>query len=402
MTGPASPTSWVPKDVYHRVVELRRALHRHPELSWQEQATSDLVVTTLSSLGLSPRTGIAGTGVLADLPGISKGPLVALRADMDALPIQEATGLPFQSEHAGVMHACGHDLHMATLLGAAMLLTREKALPTPVRFIFQPAEETGAGARELIEHGALEHVGMIFGAHVDLRHDPGQIVVHEGTVNASTDEFTITLSGPGGHAARPHESVDPIVAAGFLLTELQSLVSRRLPPSEPAVVTVGRIEGGTAPNILASRLRLDGTLRAHTQETRQRLIHDVQDTAAAVGSAHGVAVETTIQGGTPPVVNGGQGITVCREAARRTVGPDGIRVLDVPNMGGEDFGYYLERVPGAFVRFGARPADRDVGPAHSSRFDADELVLAMGARFFAEAAMLAGLELSTARKASGR
>jgi hippurate hydrolase len=380
------------------MVELRRALHRHPELSWQEKATSDLVATTLASLGLTPRTGIAGTGVLADLPGPSAVPLVALRADMDALPIQEATGLSFQSECAGVMHACGHDLHVATLLGATMLLTREQALPAPVRLIFQPAEEVGTGALAVIEHGALERVGMVFGAHVDLRHDPGQIVIHEGTVNASTDEFSVTLSGPGGHAARPHESVDPIVAAGFLLTELQSLVSRRVPPSEPAVVTVGRIEGGTAPNILASRLRLDGTLRAHTAETRRRLIQGVEDVAAAVGAAHGVAVETTIEGGTPPVVNGGQGVAVCHEAARRTVGPDGIRKLDAPNMGGEDFGYYLEHVPGAFVRFGARPTGRDVGPAHSPRFDADELVLAMGARFFAEAAMLAGLGLRAARQ----
>ncbi len=264
MTTSGPPAHWVSSDLLGRLVTLRRALHRRPELSWEERETAARIASELSSLGVPFRSVAAGTGVIAELPGPRGVPAVALRADLDALPIAEATGLSFQSERPGIMHACGHDLHAAMLIGAAALLTDEHSLPAPVRLLFQPAEEIAAGARAMIDLGAVEGVGMIFGGHVDVRYPVGHIAIHEGTVNASTDEFTIELSGPGGHAARPEESVDPIVAAAALVLELQALVEHLARPGHPAIVSVGQIHGGTASNILASSVRLDGTLRAHS------------------------------------------------------------------------------------------------------------------------------------------
>jgi len=376
----------VPAEVFRRMVALRRDLHQHPELSWQEERTAERICTALSELGIPYRSGVAGTGVVADIARTAPGHVVALRADMDALPIHESTGLPFASRHDGVMHACGHDAHVAMLIGAASLLVAERNLQTSVRLVFQPAEELGTGAPAMIREGALDGVDMIFGGHVDARYETGQIVVQEGSVNASTDEFTIELTGPGGHAARPHESTDPILAASALVTDLQSIVARRVAPDQAAVVTVGKIVGGTAANVLASHVRLDGTMRAQTPEVRALLSASIREIAGAVGVAYRTDVTTAIHDGTPSVINGGPLVTVSRRAAARSVGDANVRPLESANMGGEDFGFYLERVSGCFVRFGARCAHAPSGPAHSSRFDIDERVLAVGARYYFEVA----------------
>ncbi|UCF41269.1 MAG: amidohydrolase [Gemmatimonadota bacterium] len=378
--------------LFDRMVEIRRDLHRYPELAFEERRTAERVGAALDALGI-PHRPVAGTGVVADLPGPAGVSVVALRADLDALPVTEETGLPFASVHDGVMHACGHDGHTAMLLGAAAYLQREETLPAPVRLIFQPAEETGTGAPALIEAGILDGVGLIFGGHLDRLYAAGQMVVTTGPVNASTDEFVIELSGPGGHAARPHESVDPIVAGSHLIAALQTLVSRTVDPTRAAVVSVGQFHAGTAPNVLARRARLDGTMRAQHPDVRRQLIEALHRTAEATAAAHGVSVTVRVVTGTPPVVNAPQPTALAHEAAVRAVGPEQLASLATQNMGGEDFGFYVERTAGCYVRIGARPAGESF-PAHSSKFQFDERALAVGAAYFYHVALVAGRALA--------
>jgi amidohydrolase len=379
-------------DLLGWLVELRRDLHRHPELGWDLARTAERIEDALGALGIRARR-IAGTAVVADLPGESAGRSIALRADMDALPITESTGLPFASETAGVMHACGHDGHVSALVGAAALL-RTVRLRAPVRLIFQPAEETAEGARTLIAHGVLDGVNQIFGLHLDVGLPVGVVAAPDGPVNASTDEFRIVLTGTGGHAARPQAGTDPVVAAGFLLTALQTIVARRVPASEPAVVTVGRIDGGTASNVLAETVRLDGTLRTTAPAVRDLVRAAVEEIAAGAAATHGVAVTVTFHGGTPPVVNEPAPTGWARRAAAAVVGPDNVRAEPLHNMGGEDFGFYLQRVRGSFVRIGAQTADGRDRPAHSSWFDFDERAIGIAASYLARIAAEAGEALA--------
>lgn len=252
--------------------------------------------------------------------------------------------------------------------------------------IFQPAEEEGTGAPALIEAGVLDGVGFIVGGHLDRLYPAGQMVVTEGPVNASTDEFVIELRGPGGHGARPQESADPIVAGAALVTSLQAIVGREVDPAAAAVVSVGRFEAGTAPNIIAPRARLEGTLRAQEPTIRVQLTRAVQRHAEALARAHCVTVDVVLRAGTPPVVNAAPAVAVARRAATRVVGTAGLVPLAAQNMGGEDFGFYLEQVPGCYVRFGAKPNGESY-PAHSSRFVWDEAALLVGAKFYAEVAL---------------
>lgn len=371
-----------------RLATIRRNLHRRPEAGWAVEETARLIERELAADGITSRR-VAGTAVVADLTGASDGPVIALRADVDALPIDEATGSPFASTVPGLMHACGHDGHVSALLGAAALLRRDPPL-LPVRLLFQPAEETAEGAKALIAAGQLDGVGLVFGLHLDTAFGVGEIAVPEGPVNASTDEFTIVITGPGGHAARPHESADPVVALGFLLAQLQSVVARRVPPHEPAVLTVGRVEAGVAANVLAERARLDGTLRAASPDVRRVLIDAVRAIASSVGPAHGVDVTVEVRHGTPAVVNLPGPTAIARRAAAEAVGAAGVRTAALHNMGGEDFGFYLEHVGGAFVRVGARLEDGVVRRAHSSRFDFDERALGIAATYLARVAHAAG------------
>ena len=386
-------TTPVDNELFQRIVALRRDLHRHPELAWNETRTAAKVCETLDALGIRYRSGVAGTGVVADLEGAAGAPLVALRADMDALPITEETALEYASDTDGAMHACGHDGHTAMLLGAAELLQRERELPCPVRLIFQPAEETGTGAPAMIEEGALDDVQLVFGGHLDAAYDCGEIVVHQGAVNASTDEFVIELAGPGGHAARPHETVDPIVAGSLIVSALHAIVARSGEPSQAAVVSVGQFDAGTASNIIASRARLRGTLRALEPAVRAQLLDAMRQIAESTAGAQGVSATVEIVAATPAVLNAPQATSLARDAATLVVGPGGVKPLRRPNLGGEDFGFFLERAPGCYVRFGARPEGEGF-PAHSSRFRFDEQALALGAAYFYHVAVRAGRTLA--------
>jgi hippurate hydrolase len=389
-------TGILDSETRERLVALRRDLHRHPELSWQEVRTANKVCEALDRLGIRYRAGIAETGVIAEIPGRRGPPYVALRADMDALPIQEETGLEFASANDGVMHACGHDGHTTMVLGAAELLARDGDLPVTVRLIFQPAEETGAGAKAMMEAGALDDVAMIFGGHVDRHYPTGAIVTHPGAVNASTDSFVMRIRGHGGHAARPHEAVDAVVVGSLLVMAIQTIVSREVNPAHPSVVTVGRFDAGTAHNVIAGRAVLEGTIRAQDPSVREHLIRSLRRIAESVGRLHVAEITVEVNEGTPALVNPTDMAELARLAASGVVGPENAVPLHTPNMGGEDFAYYMEKVPGCYVRLGAQAAGREGFPAHSSKFDFDENVLPIGSEYFYRVAKLAGERLTGA------
>jgi metal-dependent amidase/aminoacylase/carboxypeptidase family protein len=360
----------VQPSLFERMVALRRDLHRHPELAWEERRTTDLIGTELDRLGLTARA-LLHTGLVADLAGPPGVPIVALRADLDALPIQEETGLPYASEVDGVMHACGHDAHVAMLL-------------------------VGSGARAMVEAGALEGVGAIFGGHVDRHYPTGTVVAVEGTVNASTDSFRISISGQQGHAARPHETVDAIVVGSLIVMAVQTIVSREIDPSHPSVVSIGRFEAGSAANVIAGTAVLEGTIRAQEPEVQEHLKRSILRVCESMGQLHQARIQLHMEDGTPPLVNRGPMVDVARSAAEAVLGPEHLRIhARGANMGGEDFSWYLQQVPGCYVRLGARLTEAADFPSHSSRFQLDEDVLAAGAAWFAEVARQAGTQLAT-------
>ena len=371
----------VDPELRERVVAFRRDLHAHPELSWQERRTAERIEAHLRALGLSPRR-LCETAVVADLPDdrgrLDGRPMVALRADMDALPVQESTGLPFSSTVPGVMHACGHDGHTSMLIGATELLLRRPP-PRPVRLIWQPAEERGTGAAALIRAGVLDGVGLIFGGHVDRHHAPGELVVTEGSVNASTDLFTLHIVGRAGHGARPHESLDAVVVGSLLVTALQTIVSREVDPAHPSVLTIGSFHAGSAPNVIAGQATLQGTIRAQERGVRDHLVEGLERISRAIGQLHGAEVRLELEAGTPPLVNLPEATAIARQAAVRAVGAHRVTTLRTVNMGGEDFAFYLQEVPGCYIRFGARVLGRESYPAHSGDFDFHEDALESGA-----------------------
>ncbi len=381
-------------DIFNNMVTIRRDLHRHPELSWQEARTAAKVCEVLDGLGIEYRTGVAGTGVVAEIAGRQEAPFVALRADLDALPIQEETELPFSSQVDGVMHACGHDGHTSMLLGAAMRLSGQESPPLPVRLIFQPAEESGKGALKMIQEGVLKDVAVIFGGHLDRHYPAGTVVVSEGAVNASSDRFSIRISGQGGHAARPHESVDAVVVGSLLVMALQTIVSREVNPAHPSVVTVGRFDAGTAANVIAGRAILEGSIRAQDPEVRSALHQSIRRIGDSVALLHDATIEVEIVSGTAPLVNAPDTTALARKAATLAVGSDKVLRLATANMGAEDFSYYLEHVPGCYVRYGGQRPGLEGFPAHSSRFDFDEAALGVGAAYLATVAREAGDWLS--------
>lgn len=386
---PVSVPRWVEPALFQRMVNLRRALHQHPELSFDEHHTMLRISRELDELGVPHRVGVAGTGIVADLPGLAPGPRVALRADTDALPVQEHTGLPFASQIPGVMHACGHDGHASSLVGAAALLVADPP-PHPVRLLWQPGEEQGNGALRMIEAGVLQDVDVIFGGHLDRGYAPGTVVVTEGPVNASTDTFVLEVLGRQGHGARPHETIDAIVVASLVVTALQTVVSRHVDPAQAAVVTVGRFDAGTAPNVIAGRATLEGTIRAQHPDVRRRLKEAVEQVARAVGTLHGAAVSFSMSDGTPPLINLPGPTAVAREAAQQVAQVDRMRSA---NMGGEDFSWYLTQIPGCYVRFGGRTPGENA-PAHSGRFDFHESALAVAAAWYDRVARIAATRLA--------
>jgi len=384
----------IPRGLQDQLIALRRELHRRPELAFKEERTGSALLRELSALSPRRIDRVAGTGVVARIAGRrASAPVVAIRGDIDALPIQEATGLPFASENAGVMHACGHDVHATWTVGAAALLTAEPA-EGDVIIVLQPAEETGEGALAVLESGALDGVRAIFGGHVDRRFTVGQVVAQPGALAASADNFDIELVGRGAHGARPHEAADPIVGMAALITSLQTIVSRSVNPALPAVVTVGMVSAGRAPNVIPDRATVRGTLRATDDDTRALLQKEVRNIAEHVALAHKLEARVTIGLGVPPVINSEEAATWARDAAIATLGPDAVVPLGAVNMAAEDFAWYLQKIPGCFLRFGARRPGEPVIPAHSPGFDVVEAAILVGARVLAESARRASAALS--------
>ena len=377
------------------LIDLRRALHRHPELSWKEERTAERLEAALRRNGITEIHRVAGTGIVARVPGSDRdAPVTAIRGDIDALPIQEATGLPYASEVPGVMHACGHDVHATWAIGAAMLLAKHPARGD-VLIVLQPAEEVGSGATAVLASGALEDVAAIFGGHVDRRFPVGQVVAQSGPLAASADSFSIDVVGKGAHGARPHEGIDPIVVAASIVNALQTIVARRLDPGAPAIVTVGSIHGGTAPNVIPELVVLTGTLRAMLPDVRVALHDELTAIATAIASAHGASAKVTIEQGPPPVVNSERESVWARTAAERVLGVGSVVPFGLTNMGGEDFACYLQRFGGCFLRIGAREAGGEPAPAHSPGFVAAEESIFVGAAVLAECAREASESLAT-------
>jgi hippurate hydrolase len=307
---------------------------------------------------------------------------------MDALPAEERTGLPFASGIPGCMHACGHDAHMAMVLGAAAEHVVDPP-PGNVVYVFQPAEERGGGAKVVLESGALEGVDAIFAGHVTHHYRVGEIMVTPGAVTAQSDGFTIQITGKGGHGARPHEAIDAVVIAGMLITSIQTLVSRETDPVHPAVVTIGRVAAGTAPNIIAEEAVLEGTIRTVRPQVREHLHRGIERLGRAAADLYRAAVDVTIRDGSPPVVNSESEAEIAHEALC-LIGPEARGVVqDYPSMGAEDFGFYLQEMPGCYVRFGARIQEDMYIPLHSPRFDIDEDVLGIGTAFLERVARVA-------------
>jgi amidohydrolase len=376
------------------VVAWRRHLHRHPELSFKEERTSQFVAETLAGFGELQITRPTATSVVARLVGDRPGPTLAIRADMDALPIQEANTHDFVSQTAGVMHACGHDGHTAMLLGAAKVLAgRRRELAGEVRFVFQHAEELSpGGADELVNAGALDGVELVIGAHLWLQLPFGEVGVKTGPLMAANDTFRIGIEGVGGHAAIPQQTVDSIAVAAQVVTNLQHVVSRNVDPLSPAVVSVTRIAGGTTTNVIPGSVELEGTVRTLDPAVRARIPELMERILAGITAAHGARYTFAYERGYRPVINDSRAAELLRRAVVRALGPETL-VEATPTMGSEDFSAYQQRVPGAFFFIGARNEQRGiVHPHHHERFDLDERALDYGTRIFVAAAteLLAG------------
>ena len=375
-----------------RLVALRRAIHEDPELAFRESATANRLEEALRALGITDLRRVGETGLVARVPGRNRdGACVAVRGDIDALPIQEATGLPYASRRGGVMHACGHDVHATWAVGAAALLVEEPAR-SDVLIILQPAEEIGAGALAMLDSGALEGVRAIFGGHVDRRFALGQVVADDGPLAASADMFEIELIGAGAHAARPHEARDPIVAMAAVITALQTVVARRLNPATPGVVTVGAVNAGSAPNIIPDRARAAGTVRAIEPDSRAMMLEEIERITRSVAAAHGVSANVTLQRGTPPIVNPPPTTAWARRAAAAVVGAEQVVPLGFLNLAAEDFAHYMERIPGCFMRIGAREPGGQMIPAHAATFYPAEESIFVGAAVLAECARVSSSE----------
>jgi len=374
-----------------RVVELRRAIHRRPELGFEEHETQALVERELDALGIEHRRA-AKTGVVGIVRGALAGRVAGLRADMDALPITERSGEPFSSEIPGKMHACGHDAHTAMLLGAAReLQAMADRLHGTVVLLFQPAEEGPGGAEAMIAEGALAdpRVEMAAMLHVDVRLAPGTIGITPGGVNASADELYVTVRGKGGHGAYPHTSIDAIPAASAIVIALQQIASRETDPLKSVVVTIGTISGGYRNNVIADEVQLSGTLRAHDPQLRDGLEAKVRRIVEHTAAAYGASAEVRIVRGYPPVVND---IELAENFSRYMRENTSIDVeRPAPTMGAEDFAYFALAVPGVQVRLGIRSeAAGSVFPGHSPEFRIDEAALSVGVRTLVAFAVAAG------------
>ena len=358
-------------------IALRRDIHRHPELGNEEHRTSALIAQTLEKLGWAVSRPM-GTSVVARLQGVHPGDSVAFRADMDALRIRERTGLPFESETEGLMHACGHDFHCAGLLGTAMLLSGNRdRLHGSVTLLFQPDEEGLGGARRMMAAGCLDGVDAVFGAHVDPDLPAGTIGLKYGKMYAASDTFRVTIHGEGSHGAQPEDGIDAIAIGAQVVTALQQIVSRRVAPTDAAVLTIGTFHAGTQMNAIADAAVIEGILRTLGPETRGRVRAWFRQTVEGICTAMGARADVELRESYPGVVNHDDMVELVRAAASEALGADAVRVLPSPTMGTEDFGCYIEQLPGAFYRIGVgNPAIGADKPIHSPCFIADEAAMA--------------------------
>jgi amidohydrolase len=371
------------------IISWRRAIHANPELGLETPETEKFIADTLAEIGVEDiKTGVGGHGVVAYIEGKTVGKTLALRADCDALPVKEETGLSFAATN-GNMHACGHDAHTAMLLGAAKLLWKHRdELKGKVQLIFQPAEEQVTGAKAMLDDGLFDrvkpdvilgmHTGLIFGGP-----DYGQIGYRNGAMMASVDRFVVTLKGKGSHGAYPHSGVDPVSMVGQVLVKLQTILSREKDPLDPAVITVGKIQGGTAFNIIPGECTLEGTVRTLNPEVRAFIEKRIREIVSSVSESMRGTAEVKYFPGPPSLINDSTVNEKAVEIAKNLFGEDGVAEVKSPVLGGEDFAYYLEHVPGAFLyHAGSNPEKGQTYPHHNSRFDIDEDSLWKGTALF--------------------
>ena len=381
---------------FEQMVSVRKNLHANPELSGKEHDTSLFLYQTLSNAGLDVRIGPEGRGLVADMRVTDQRhdiPAMALRADIDALPIHDQKQVPYSSQSDGGMHACGHDVHSAIVLGTMMTLAdlqNSSCLPWPVKIrgIFQPSEETCEGAREMIEAGALDDARAILALHVDPTREVGRIGLRQGAMTANCDNLRVKITGSGGHAARPHEASDPIAAGAQFINSLYSIVPRRTDSQDAMVVTIGQIRGAETMNVIPERVDLAGTLRTLDTGVRERTMEHVREMAEGIGKISGTEVEVHLELGAGAVCNDRNLIEVIQTAASQLIGVDSIEQIDRPSMGSEDFAFYLDHVPGAMFRLGSSSANIGRAPLHSPAFNVDHEALRIGARILIHSAVL--------------
>lgn len=355
----------------------RRHLHKYPELSFEEQNTSIFIEDKLKSFGLPVRTQVGGYGIVAELKGKQSGPTIALRADFDALPIQEENDTPYASVNRGVMHACGHDGHTAALLGVAQLLSKyQSQLRGKILFVFQPAEEKPpGGAKFMVEEGILDEVDYVFGAHLASDIPIGQVAVGAGYQMAAVDKFTITIQGKGGHGARPQDSIDPIVIGTEVVQSLQKIVSRRVDPLKSAVVTIGMFQAGVAFNVIPDKAKIEGTVRTFDEDVRNAVEKEIHSIVAGITSANQAEYELDYLRGYPALYNHVEETKTVQEILKDVFDEDGVIALR-PSMGAEDFAYFLKEKRGTYFKVGSRNQDEGTHyPHHHPKFDIDERAL---------------------------
>lgn len=363
-----------------RLIEIRRHLHSHPELSGQEYQTAAFVAGVLSANGVQVREGVGKTGVVGEVQGSgSDRRLLAIRTDMDALPIQERTGLDYASRTAGIMHACGHDVHTTVGLGTAMVLSQlTDELAGNVRFLFQPAEETAEGAGWMVQQGVMEEVTAILSLHVYPSISAGLIGIRYGALTAAADDLEIIIMGESGHGARPHEAIDAIWIASQVITTLQQAISRTQNPLRPMVLSIGQINGGRAPNVIADQVTLRGTVRSLHPETRANLPTWISQIVTNICECYGARCQVNYDPGTPGVQNNLALSQLLQTAAEEAWGSDRVQVLPEPSLGSEDFSLYLEHAPGAMFRLGVGHKDTINYPLHHPQFEVDESAIVTG------------------------
>lgn len=375
----------VPAQLAEGVVATRRDLHMHPELGFQEERTAAIAAGHLRGLGFEVHTGIARTGVVGVMRGTKPGRTIMLRADMDALPILEENKTEYRSQNDGVMHACGHDGHVAILLGAAELIAAERHdLPGTVCLVFQPAEEGQGGARAMVEEGLIERFGIerAYGLHLSSKYATGTLGFRSGPFYASSDSIEIEVLGRGGHGAAPHDTIDPIFTAASFVTSVQQIVSRNVDPLEPAVITIGSIHGGTIHNVIPRTVRMLGTVRAFSEALRQSLPQRIERVLKACCEASGASYEYAYLDRYPVTSNDPAQNAYAESLARKTFGDE--RVFEADKlMGAEDFSFFAERIPACFYTLGARGGKSTANAHHSSTFDIDEAALPAGVAMMA-------------------